>query len=199
LAREFDIADYTVDKTAEKIRELRNHLHEELLTGAQAHAEGIFLVPFVEYLGRQAERFEGSLSGPLDLLAWSGRNLLEFWSLINQVFVSTETRAHFFGETYLDAAEIRTRVENMGIPKHMLSNEPPEWNAIPEKRVLTVKDTYDDYFFKLCSKCIHPSAVSILAPQALPGTFVFYFFGLNYLNRSYNFLVDRVFRSLDVP
>jgi hypothetical protein len=199
LAKEFDIADYTADRAAEKVRELRSHLHETLLPGARAHAEGIFIVPFVEYLDRQAERFESSISGPLDLLAWTARNLLEFWSLISQVFVSAETRAYFFGETYLDVEEIRMRIEKMGIPKHMLSNEPPEWDAIPQKRILLFKDRYGDYFFKLCSKYVHPSATLILAPQAMPGAFIFYFFGWNYLTKSYNFLVDRVFKTLDAP
>ena len=62
-----------------------------------------------------------------------------------------------------------------------------------------LKDSYDDYFFKLCSKYVHPSATWIFAPEAMPGPFIFYFSGLNYLNRSYNFLVDRVFKNLDAP
>jgi hypothetical protein len=47
-------------------------------------------------------------------------------------------------------------------------------------------------------KFIHPSALSILAPQSLPGPFIFYFFGCNYLGRSYNFLSQRIFSDLDV-
>jgi hypothetical protein len=57
-------ADFTVEKTADRIRELRSHLHEELSPGARGHLQSNFLTPFVEYLDRQAERFEASLSGP---------------------------------------------------------------------------------------------------------------------------------------
>jgi hypothetical protein len=119
-------------------------------------------------------------------------------SLLNQVFTNVNTRAHFVGEMYVDSKEIRDRIEKMGVPGHMLQQEPPEWDAIPDRRVMVMRDRYDDYFFKLSSKFIHPSAISILAPQSLPGPFIFYFFGCNYLGRSYNFLSERIFSGPDV-
>jgi hypothetical protein len=121
VEKTFDIANYTAEKTADRIRELRSHLHEELLPGARGHLQSNFLTPFVEYLDRQAERFEASLPGPLDVIAWTTRNLLEFCSLITQVFVNEESRAQFFGEVYVDSEEIKTRLENLGIPRHLLS------------------------------------------------------------------------------
>lgn len=195
---DFDMADFSAERTAEKIKEIRAHIREELVPGAREHAESHFLVPFAEYLALRAERFEKSIEGPEDHLALATRNLLEFWSLINQVFTNVSTRAHFIGEMYVDSKEIRERVEKMGVPGHMLQQESPEWDAIPDRRVRVMKDEYDDYFFKLSSKFIHPSAVSILAPQSLPGPFVFYFFGCNYLSRSYNFLSQRIFSNLEL-
>jgi len=197
VSQEFDIANFSAVRTAERIREFRSHLRDELLPGSRGHAQSTFLVPFVEYLDRQAERFEAYLDGPMDLLALVGRSLLEFFLLLNNVFTNQETRQLFVGEMYLDAEEIRTRIEKMGIPGHLLQTEPPEWDAIPNKRVLVMKDKFDDYFFKLCSKCVHPTALSILAPESLSGRFIFYYFALNYLARSYNFLVDRVFHEID--
>jgi len=198
MTPEFDMADFSAQRTAEKIREIRAHIREELVPGAHEHTESAFLVPFVEYLDSRAERFEESIEGPEDHLALATRSLLEFLSLLNQVFKNASTRAHFVGEMYVDAKEIQQRLEKMGVPGHMLQQEPPEWDAIPDRRLLMTKDKYDDYFFKLSSKLIHPSALSILAPQSLPGPFVFYFFGCNYLGRSYNFLSQRVFSDLDV-
>jgi hypothetical protein len=198
MTPEFDMADFSAERTAEKIREIRAHIREELVPGAREHAESNFLVPFVEYLDRRAERFEKSIDRPGDHLALATRNLLEFLSLLNQVFTNVTTRAHFVGEMYVDSKEIQARLEKMGVPGHMLQQEPPEWDAIPDRRVLVMKDKFDDYFFKLSSKFIHPSALSILAPQSLPGPFIFYFFGCNYLGRSYNFLSQRIFSDLDV-
>jgi hypothetical protein len=198
MTPEFDMADFSAERTAEKVGEIRAHIAEELLPGARDHSESKFLVPFVAYLDRQAERFGASIAGPEEHLALATRNLLEFLSLLNQVFTNVSTRAHFVGEMYVDSKEIRDRLEKMGVPGHMLHQEPPAWDAIPERRVLVMKDKYDDYFFKLSSKFIHPSAVSILAPQALPGPFIFCFFGCNYLGRSYNFLSERIFSGLDM-
>jgi hypothetical protein len=198
MSSEFDLNDHTTEKTTVRIRELRSHLRDELLPGARGHAQSDFLLPFVEYLDRQAERFETSLEGPEDLLALATRNLLEFLALLHKVFINRKTRAEFLGEMYVDAEEIRARAEKMGIPRHILEAEPPEWEDIPEKRLAIMRDKSDDYFFKLCSKYIHPSAVSILAPKALPGPLIFYVFGCNYLMRSYNFLVDRVFSGIDL-
>lgn len=199
MSDEIKLEDYTPERMGERVGELRNHLRDDLLPEAQKHAESSFLVPFVTYLDMQAQRLETSLIGPMDLLALAVRNLLEFWSLINQVFASQKARAEFIGEMYVDAEEIRVRAERMGIPRHMLSSEPPEWPEIPEKRTVVMRDKYDEYMFKLCSKHIHPSAVTILAERAMPGEFIFYFFAMNYLGRSYNFLVDRVFHELDAP
>jgi hypothetical protein len=199
LEKTFDIGDFTAEKTTERIRELRRHLHEELLPGSRGHLQGGFITPFVEYLDRQAERFEASLGGPLDVTAWRTRNLLEFWSLMTQVFVNQESRAYFFGEMFVDGDEIRSRLEKLGIPRHQMNDEPPAWDWVPDKRLTVLKNRYDDYVFKLCSKYIHPSATWIFAREAMPGPFIFHFSGLGYLNRSYNFVIDRVFKSIDAP
>jgi len=198
-SQEFAPSNYTRERTAERIRETRAHLRDELLPGASNHSQSTFLVPFVRYLDHQAQRFEESIGGATDHLALATRNLLEFLALLNHVFTNQRTRAEFVGEAFLDGNEISERLARMGIPGHLLDREPPEWNAIPAKRVVVMKDKFDDYFFKLCSKLIHPSAISIMCPDALPGPLVFHFFGLNYLGRSYNFLVNRVFEGIDSP
>jgi len=194
---EFDPADYTAERTAVRIREFRDHLRDELLPGAKDHPQTTFLVPFVQYLDAQSARFEASLSGPMDVLALSTRNLLELFSLMNHVFTNQQARDQFFGEIFLDAQEIRDRLEKLGIPRKVLSDGPPEWYAVPQKRVPIMRDDFDDYFFKLCSKYIHPSAISIFAQVAMPRAFIFCFSGSNYLARSYNFLFDRVFKAID--
>jgi hypothetical protein len=199
MSEEIRMEDYSPERVAERISEMRRHLRDDLLPEARKHPESSLLVRFVEYLDRQAERFETSLTGPTDILALTTRNLLEFFSLLNQIFINQKTRDQFIGEMYVDAEEIRVRAEKMGIPKHMLEEDLPEWKEIPQKRLLVMRDKYDEYMFKLCSKCIHPSALSILAEHSMPGRFMFYFFGFNYLGRSYNFLVERVFYQLDAP
>jgi hypothetical protein len=198
MSAQFDIEKFSPENVATKIAELRQHLNDELLPGAKVCSDTDFVLPFVEYLASQADLFGGVLTGRMDLLALTCRNLLEFWGLLNEVFSSQESRANFIGEMYLDAEEVRTRVERMGIPKEMLNTDLPEWDTIPDKRVAGKRDEFDDYFFKLCSKCIHPTALSILAPGAQPGPFIFHFFGLNYLTRSYNFLSGKVF-SIEEP
>jgi hypothetical protein len=197
VVKEFDISDYSPEKVTDKVRELRGHLREDLLPKARLHSESTFLVPFVEYLDLQAERFETYLLGPIDLLALATRNLLEFVSLLNQIFINQKTRDQFIGEMYVDAEEIRVRAEKMGIPKHMIEEDLPDWPDIPQKRLVVMRDRYDEYMFRLCSKCIHPSALSVLAKHCMPGRLMFYFFGFNYLGRSYNFLVQRMFDELD--
>jgi hypothetical protein len=77
---DFDMADFSAERTAEKIKEIRAHIREEPVPGAREHAESRFLVPFAEYLALRAERFEKSIEGPEDHLALATRNLLEFWS-----------------------------------------------------------------------------------------------------------------------
>jgi len=196
MPEELRMEDYTPERVAERIGELRRHLRDELLPQAREHSESTFLVRFVEYLDRQAERLETSLTGPIDILALATRNLLEFFSLLNQIFINQQARDQFIGEMLLDLEDIRSRAEKMGIPKHMLEEDLPEWQDIPQKRLVVMRDKHDEYMFKLCSKCIHPSALSILAEHSTSGRFMFYFFGLNYLGRSYNFLVARVFNQI---
>jgi hypothetical protein len=192
-AGHFNPDDYSVELTGAKIDEIRHHLQNELLPAARAQTQSLFLVPFVQYLDSRAERFKAFLGGPVDLIALVARNLLELSALMGQVFTNQSTRELFVGEMYVDAAEIRDRLERMGIPGKLLETEPTEWDAIPQKRVLLMKDLYDDYFFKLCSKAIHPSAISILAPDAMPGPLVFHVFGLHHLAKSYNLLATEVF------
>jgi hypothetical protein len=197
MSDETHLADYTPEKLAERAREVRDHLRDDLLPGAEKHSESEFLVRFVRYLDRQAELFETSLTGPIEHLALSTRNLLEFRLLMNQVFSSQEARNIFIGEMCVDSEEVKVRAEKMGIPKHMLDDDLPEWPEIPKKHLIVMRDKYDEYMFKLCSKCIHPTAVAILGDHCTPGRFMFYFFGFNYLGQAYNFLVQRVFHQLD--
>jgi hypothetical protein len=91
MTPEFDMADFSAERTAQKIREIRAHIREELIPGAREHLEANFLVPFVEYRDRQAERFGNSIDGPDDHLALATRNLLEFVSLLNQVFTNVRS------------------------------------------------------------------------------------------------------------
>ena len=114
------MADFSAERTAKKIKEIRAHIREELIHGARENPEANFLVPFVEYLDRQAERFRNSLDGPEEHLALATRNLLEFVSLLTQVFTNVSTRARFVGEMYVDSKGIRDRIDKMGVPGDML-------------------------------------------------------------------------------
>jgi len=193
LKKGISLEDYTPEKVAVRIEEYRQHIRDELRPGTRGHPDESLVVAFIDYLDNQAKRFAETLIEPMDLLALTCRNLLELRYLVVEVFSTLESRNLFIGEMYLDSEEIRMRAQRMGIPEHMLNTEPPDWDTIPDKRFTIKRDVYDDYMFKLSSKCIHPTAVSILAPPAMPGTFIFYLFGLNCLGRSYNFLSTQVF------
>jgi hypothetical protein len=197
MSDEIDMAQYTPGKMEERVEDIRVHIREDLLPEAQKHPEANFILRFVQYLDRQAQLFEASLVGPIEHLTLATRNLLEFRSLLSQIFTNQKTRDQFIGEAHLDAAEVRARAERMGIPGHLIIDDVPEWHEIPDKHLLVMRDKYDEYIFKVCSKRIHPTALSILADDCIPSRFMYYFFGLNYLGQSYNFLSERVFGELD--
>jgi hypothetical protein len=191
----FDLADYTPDRALARIGELRIHLRDELLPAAEARSDTL-VADFIRYLDAWALHFENQLHAPLEFLAFVTRNVLEFALLMPVVFESTENRALFLNEGLrLDADDLRKRVSDMFIAIDASSPdssiEDMDWLPRSKVRMSGKKDVFDAWLYKFCSKLMHPTAIMVLAPQALTDPekrLTLCFAGVQYLGRSYNFL-----------
>lgn len=203
-APSFDPAEYTPEMTLAKIIELRNHLRDDLMPQATEREDAVFVTRFVSYLDTLATRFEQCVNAPLDLLAFVARNLLEFSVLLPIVFESQNNKALFMNEAFrIDTRDLQTRLDatfaEVGAsPSHEALIEDLEWLPHSNTRLAGRRDVFDSWFHKFCSKLIHPTAIMILAGEALTdpskrGTLCFA--GLQYMGKSYNFLAETV--SLD--
>lgn len=67
-APSFDPAEYTPEMTLAKIKELRDHIRDDLMPQAAEREDAVFLTRFVSYLDTLASRFEQCINAPLDLL-----------------------------------------------------------------------------------------------------------------------------------
>ena len=192
----FDPADYTPERTLARISEVRTHLREELLTEAEAHSDRVLVADFIRYLDTWAFHFGNQLSAPLEFLAFVSRNLLEFSLLLPVVFENAESRALFLNEALrLDVEDLKNRLSSaftaMDATLPESSIEDLDWLPRSRARLSGKRDVFDAWFHKFCSKLMHPSAIMIVAPQALTDAdkrLTFCFAGVQYLGRSYNFL-----------
>lgn len=200
-APSFDRAKYTPEMTLAKITELRNHLRDELMPQAAERQDAGFVTRFVSYLDTLATRFEQCVNAPLDLLAFVARNLLEFSVLLPVVFESEDNKALFMNEAYrIDTRDLQTRLDAMlaevgATLPHESVIEDPEWLPHSNARLAGRRDVFDAWFHKFCSKVMHPTAIMILAPEALtdPNKRVTLCFGgLAYMGKSYNFLAETI-------
>lgn len=198
---DFNPDDYTPEKTALRIAEMREHLREDLFTCLAGMYRGTVVRNFLVYFEVQAARFQDWVNAPLDLLAFVVRTLLEFWLVTQQVFKNDETALRFIDEMYIDNREILVKLAKIS----------PEMNSAIGKeleRALQfsgshtegVRDEFDAYFYKFSSKFIHPTALSIVGPKVLHSPekrTTFCFVGLNYLGQIYNFFSEKIFAMKD--
>lgn len=196
-----DLADFTPERALARIIELRAHLKDELLPEAEARSDSTLVAGFVRYLDVWALQFGNQVNGPLELLAFVARNLLEFNLLLQVVFETADGRALFLNEALrLDVKDLDERLSKLpSVVDATLSDnsvEDLDWLPISKVRLVGKRDTFDAWFHKFCSKLIHPTAIMILAPQALTGPEkrqTLCFAGVQYLGRSYNFLTKVIF------
>ena len=199
----FDPAEYTPDRTATRITEIRNHLRDELLPGAETCS--VFVADFIRYLDAWALHFQNQLSAPIEFLALVTRNLLEFALLLPVVFESAESRALFLNEAFrIDANDLTERSSKMfavvGATLPRPSIEELDWLPHSTVRLVGKRDVFDAWVHKYCSKLMHPTAIMILVPDALTNPekrIILCFFGLRYLGLSYNFLSKVTFSGTE--
>jgi hypothetical protein len=193
---DFDPDDYSPDKTALRIAELRSHLSEDLLTCAAGMYRGSYFRNFLVYLDLQAARFQDWVNAPLDLLALVVRTLLEFFLPIQQVFKTDETAIQYIDEMYLDHRDILVKLAKTDpIMREVLAGELNRALEYSGPRIAGPRDGFDAYFYKFSSKFIHPTALSIMGREVLHSPerrITFCFFGLNYLGRCFNFLSGKI-------
>jgi hypothetical protein len=197
----FDPNDYTPERTLARITELQTYLRDELLPEAEARTDSIFVADFIRYLDVWSVHFANQLHAPLEFLAFVTRNLLEFSLLLPIVFENAESRALFLNEALrLDVEDLKNRLSkafaaiDATLPE--TSIEDLDWLPPARVRLSGKRDVFDDWFHKFCSKLMHPTAIMIVAPQALTDSdkrLTFRFAGLQYLGRSYNVLAKVVF------
>jgi hypothetical protein len=192
----FDSGDYTPERTLARITEIRTHLREDLLTKAEAHSDKVLVADFIRYLDLWAAHFGDQLNAPLEFLAFVSRNLLEFSLLLPVVLENAESRSLFLNEALrLDVEDLRERLSKAFSEIDAALPESPSeglhWLPHSTARLSGKRDVFDAWFHKFCSKLMHPSAIMIVAPQALTDAdkrLTFRFAGVQYLGRSYNFL-----------
>ncbi len=199
----FDLAQFSPEKTVARISEFRIHLRDDLFPAAAKREDATFIRPFLAYLDTQAARFEEWVNAPLDLLAIVIRNLLEYWILLPVVFHTQENRALFLNEAFLDLQDLDRKLARMfseigATVPGTSEEERPNWLPFADVRLAGQRDPYDSWMHKFCSKIMHPTAIRVLAPDALldpPKRLTLCFYGLNYLGRCYNLLSDEVLSS----
>ena len=198
----FDLADFTPERTLARVTELRTHLRDELLPEAETRSDNLFVASFVRYLDFWAVQFGNQLNAPLELLAFVTRNLLEFALLLPVVLETAESRDLFLNEAFrLDTDDLRARVSQMftavgtSLPDSSIEDE-LEWLPRSNVRLTGKRDVFDAWFHKFCSKLMHPTAIMILAPEALTDPLkrlTMCAAGLQYLSQSYNLLAGIIF------
>lgn len=171
--------------------------------------DGQFVGRFLIYLDRLAAGFERNVDSPLDFLAFAVRNLLEFSSLLPVVFESESSKALFMNEAFrIDLRDLNTKVDAMfaavGHPEltNSLSEMDLDWLPDSSTRLTGQRDVFDSWVHKFCSKLMHPTAVMIMAGEALadsPKRVTLCVAGLQYLGKSYNILSDILFPDEENP
>jgi hypothetical protein len=199
----FDPAKYTPEMTLSQIRELRQHLNDDLMPEATSR-EASFILRFLSYLDALATRFEQSVDAPLDLLAFVVRNLLEFSALLPVVFESENTKALFMNEAFrIDLLDLQARLDatftELGKEPSgggVVTEEELDWLPRSTTRLAGRRTAFDSWLHKFCSKLMHPTAIMIMAGEALSDPdkrITLCFSGLQYLGKSYNFLSETLF------
>jgi hypothetical protein len=199
----FDPSEYSTEKTIVQIRELRDHIANDLIPEACNRIDAQFIKSFVMYLDALALRFEQYVEAPLDILAFVTRNLLEFSLLLPVVFDSEHSKMLFLNEAFrIDTRDLSTRLDAMfiaiGEPSAPGAEEKPDLDWLPESntRLTGQRGAFDSWFHKFCSKLMHPTAIMIIAENALTDPIkrvTLCFAGLQYMAISYNFLSDQIF------
>jgi hypothetical protein len=199
----FDLSNYSTENTIAQIREFRDHIANDLIPEAGNRKDAQFTKRFVTYLDGLALRFEQYVEAPLDVLAFVTRNILELSLLLPVVFESEHSKMLFLNEAFrIDTRDLSTRLDAMfvavGEPSALGPEEKPDLDWLPESntRLIGQRGTFDSWFHKFCSKLMHPTAIMIIAEEALTDPIkrvTLCFAGLQYMASSYNFLSDQIF------
>jgi hypothetical protein len=201
---EFDPSDFTPQRTLARVAELRDHIRDELLPAAHKCADRGLVTSCLRYLDTWACWFSERVEGPLEFLAFTTRNVLEFSLLLPVVFESAETRLNFCNEAFrLDTGDLQQRLLAMFREIGAELPVPPaaeELDWLPESnaRLAGKRDVFDAWVHKLCSKLMHPTGIMIIAPLAIadePKRTTLCFAGLQYLGKSYNYLAALTFET----
>lgn len=136
--------------------------------------------------------------------AFVARNLCEFSVLLPVVFESQDSKRLFMNEAFrIDTRDLQKKLDvtfaEVGAdPPHETAKEDLEWLPDSSTRLKGRRDVFGEWFYKYCSKLMHPTAIMILAPDALTGPekrVTLCFAGLQYMSKSYNFLSDIIFQD----
>jgi hypothetical protein len=200
----FDLAKFAPERVLAQIQELRGHLKDDLLPMVESRADVSLVLPFVRYLDAWASHFGEQLNAPLEFLAFATRNLLEFSLLLPVVFSSAESRILFLNEALrLDPADLHARLSQLfsSVDAHLpaSSTEDVDWLPESDVRLAGKRDPFDAWLHKFCSKLMHPTAIMIMVPEAIaddPKRTTLRFAGMQYLGKSYNFLLKLAY-SID--
>ena len=198
-----DPAVFEPDKTLAKIAEIEKRLDTEIKAAAMKREDAVFISPFVAYLGLWASRIAQYVDGPVDLLALAVRNLLEFSILLPVVFHDWDSKTLFINEVRLDSVDIQIRIEQL-FSEAGVNPPPPKnnWGELKDllpdsdSRLKGKRDLHDSTIHEFCSKLMHPSALVILTAESVadpPKRTVLRWAGLEYRERSYNFLANQVY------
>jgi hypothetical protein len=166
--------------------------------------DALFVIRFLSYLDALATRFEQNVDAPLDLLAFVVRNLLEFSVLLPVVFESESNKTLFMNEAFrIDLADLRAKLDatftELGKEPSVggvVAEEELDWLPRSTTRLAGQRTAFDSWLHKFCSKLMHPTAIMIMAGEALADPnkrITLCFSGLQYLGKSYNFLSETLF------
>ncbi len=154
--------NYSTAEFREVIKECREVLAQTLAEDNRS-SQQIARVHILKYLDRQLARASKSIDvdEDADLMALVLRNLTElrFWA--NYVSESEENAAQFINEATIDSREIHEKL------KAVAPDEIPDLpEDIPGKRITVKrKGEREEFDFKLCSKLIHPSSLTLTHPE----------------------------------
>jgi len=148
-----------VDGRAEQIRHLRNMVNALLRQKSMHPVEqyDTLLRRLLLYIRLHLTRLSRYATMPLDHLALSTRTLIEVAIWADFITSSHETIDHYYDEVWVDIVEMSTVISsNKTSTVGSASTLKPGKHTTLEKR-----RELDKFWFKLCSKIIHPTAWSI--------------------------------------
>jgi hypothetical protein len=146
-----------VDGRAESIRQLRN-----MMTGLLRQKKGHPVQQYdrifrnlLRYIRLHLTRLARYETMPLDYLALTTRTLIEVAILAEFITSGKDQIDHYFDEVEFDMFELSKLIPPNELPKSASNLKPGKHSDLEKKR------QSDKFWFKLCSKIIHPTAWSI--------------------------------------